>query len=305
MVLNVIAIALNFVANPLLIYGAGAVEALPGWWLAPAIANTAATLGIEGHGMAGAAWATVGSRSVTVLLGLAILRFGFGARLWPAGAPVAARVRELLSVSAPTSLSIALYAGVYWLLLGLVLSELPLAAVAALGIGFQVFEGVSYPLFLGISMAGASLVGRRLGARDPEGALEVVAAARRVARFAALAIAALFLLTARPVGGLFTEDPDVLREVVLYVSVIALSQYWVAMEAVNERVLLGAGRTRRIPWISGSGNALRVPLAYLLAITLGLGPAGVWWAIVATTIYKGGMFWREVERRDWLERLGT
>ncbi|MHC4262554.1 MAG: MATE family efflux transporter [Planctomycetota bacterium] len=304
MALNVVAIALNFVANPLLIYGRGAAEALPGWWMADLITTTSEWLGIEGYGMHGAALATVGSRATTIVMGLAILRFGFGTRLLPKGPPVLARFRELLSVSAPASVSIALYAGVYWLLLGLVLARQPLAAIAALGIGFQVFEGISYPLFLGLGMACASLVGRHLGAHDPDGALEVVAASRRVARVVSLLIAAAFLIGAEAGASLFTEDPDVMREVVNYVRVLAISQYWVAMEAVNERVLLGAGLTTRIPWISGFGNAARVPLGFLFAVTLGWGPTGLWIAIVMTSIFKGWAFWREVERGAWLERLG-
>ncbi|MEO0651030.1 MAG: MATE family efflux transporter, partial [Planctomycetota bacterium] len=169
MLLNVLAITLNFFANPLLIYGTSASEALAGWWCADLIAAAAAPLGLDGLGMSGAALATVGSRSVTVVLGLVILRFGFGTRLVPRGLPVLARFRELLSVSGPASVSIALYAGVYWALLALVLSKLSTAAIAALGIGFQVFEGISYPIFLGLGMACASLVGQRLGAHDPDG----------------------------------------------------------------------------------------------------------------------------------------
>lgn len=305
MALNVLAISINFVANPLLIYGTGAVEALPDWPIARVLSSVAGALGIEGMGMAGAAWATLASRAVAVAVGLVILSWGFGTRLVPRGPARLSLMRELTAVSAPASLSIALYAGVYWLLLGLVLSRQPLAAVAGLGIGFQVFEGLSYPIFLGIGMATASLVGQRLGARDAPGALEVVGAARRVARWASLAITILFLLLADPVGALFTQDPEVLAQVVLYVRILAVSQYFVAVETLNERVLLGAGLTRSIPWISGSGNAMRVPLGWLLAIGLGLGPAGVWWAIVATSAYKAGMFRREVERRAWLARLGT
>jgi putative MATE family efflux protein len=305
MVLNVVAIALNFALNPILIYGPEAERAMPGVWLAAPAAAAAQWLGIEGQGMAGAAWATVISRAAGAVLGLLTLQLSCGVRLWPGGRPQLARFAELMRIAAPASLSIALYAGVYWALLGLVLARLSPAAVAGLGLGFQVFEGVTYPCFLGVGLAAASLVGQALGGRDPERALEVVRSARLVGRAVGIGAGLAFLCLGRPVGEWFTGDPEVLSELMGYVWVLAFAQYFVSVEAVNERVLLGAGHTRPIPWIAGGGNLVRVPLAYLTAILWGGGPEAVWWSISATTVLKAFLLWREVERRHWLARLGS
>ncbi len=304
MLLQGVAVSSNFILSPLLIYGAEASQAMPDAPLAGLASSAGAALGIHGLGMSGAAYATGLSRLLAVLLGLWILNRGLGVRLWTGRRPERALVLEIARVSAPMSLSIALYAGVYWCVLALVLSQLPDPVKAGLAVGFQVFEGVSYPLFLGLSVAAAALIGRALGAGRADLALAVL----RRARLAACGLAGIFSLSflalAEPVAALFAADQDVLREAVLYVRVLAFSQFFVGMEAVHEKALLGAGLTRPIPWIAGAGNLLRIPLAYLFALPLGGGAAGVWWAINLTSGIKAGLFWWRVRRGDWSRRLG-
>ena len=309
MALQACAVVLNYVLNPLLIYGprAGEEVSAPG---AAVIAALAADLGIEGQGIAGAAMATGIARTSVVLIGFCVLRFGLGTDLlggrstsWGAAW---SSVRRIARISGPPALSIAIYALAYWGLLGLVLGRLDHTVTAGLGLGFQVFEGLAFPCYLGVSIAGASLVGRELGAGNREGVLEAVGSTRFVARVLGLGFAAAFWFGGTYLVPVFTEDAGVARETLGYVHVLALSQYWVAVEAVNERVLLGSGRTGPILWISPLGNLLRVPLAWVLATGLGHGAAGVWWAINLTTYLKAFLFWRNVQAGAWLEEaLGS
>ncbi len=299
MVLQAIAIVLNFLWTPWLVYGPRAAEALP-FPGAGVAAWLASATGTPELGIAGAAWATGLARLTTAGLGLVL--FAMLYRIGPFGGmrPRLGRMLELARISLPVCFSIALYAGVYWALLALVLRQLPMEVTAGLGLGFQIFEGLAYPSFLALGMAAASLVGRYLGAGDSQAVLETVASARVIGRWLGLGAALAFLFGGSLLGPLFTDDPRVLRELVLYVVILAFSQYQVAVETVNERILLGAGRTRSIPWISGIGNALRIPLGWALAIGAGLGGPGVWWAINLTTWLKSWLFWREVRRGDWL-----
>ena len=273
--LQIAAVLTNLLLNPLLIY--------------------ALDLGI-----AGAAWATVCSRSLTVLIGLALLHGRFGVSLRPRGLPVLALTRTIVAKGAPLGGSILFYAAVYQVLFAVVLAELGTAVRAGLGIGFNAFESISFPFFLGIALAGSSLVGRNLGAQDPDGALLAVRNVRRLGRWTGAGFAVAFLVGGPLVAPLYSSDPAVVRETVLYVQVLAFSQFFVAVETVNEKVLQGAGHTRPIFWISSLGNVLRIPLAWSLAIGAGWAGAGVWWAINATTGLKAWLFWREVEARRWL-----
>src|SRR5205085_2416111 len=57
-------------------------------------------------------------------------------------------------------------------------------------------------------------------------------------------------------------------------------------ETVLKGSLVGLGRGKLVFWIAAPLTIARVPVAYLLAVTLALGVDGVWWAIALTTIAK-------------------
>jgi len=275
MALQIAAVCTNLVLNPILIYGAGL-------------------------GIAGAAWATVASRALTVLIGFTLLHGRYGVSLRPRGMPSFRLARTIVEKGTPLGLSILAYAAVYQVLFALVLARLTTDVRAGLGIGFNAFESISFPFFLGVALAGSSLVGRNLGASDPAGALLAVRNSRRLGHITGLAFTLLFLVGGPVVAPLYSSDPAVIRETVGYVQVLAFSQFFVAMETVNEKVLQGAGHTRPILWISTFGNLLRIPLAWVLAISLGWAGHGVWWAINVTTWLKAWLFHREVQRGRWL-----
>ncbi|MCK6505567.1 MATE family efflux transporter [Myxococcota bacterium] len=264
---------LNGLLNGLLIYGFG--------------------LGIEG-----AALATGLAHGLAVAAGLALLwrRLGFrGARIGSFLRPGPA-LRRVLRVGLPISLNTAAYALVYQALLRVAVSPLGPEVNAALGIGFSGLESVSWPLFWGISLAVASVVGRSLGAGRPDLAQEAIRRALPLTLGTGLAVALAFHLLARPLCALFTDDPVVLAHAVLYARVLAWSQPFVALEALAEGVLEGAGDTRAVLRWSLPLNMLRVPLGAGLAQGLGWGAAGIWWAINLTTVAKalgkGSAVWR-------------
>ena len=279
MALQGLAVLTNFTLNPILIYGMGE---------------------FEGLGIEGAALATCISRALSVSIGLVLLFGLYRMRPVDGRAPRRALLANLVRIGAPISLSIAAYAGVYWLLFIFVLSELGEAVQAGLGIGFNAFEGLSFPFFLGVAVAGASLVGRNLGAGSEAGALAAARNTRRLGRVCGAVFALLFWFAGPLVVPHFSADPEVVRQATTYVTILALSQLFVAEEATCEKILSGAGWTRPIFRISLLGNGLRVPLAYVFAITLGYGAAGVWWAINLTTYLKAALLHREVARGEWL-----
>ena len=70
---------------------------------------------------------------------------------------------------------------------------------------------------------------------------------------------------------LFTQDPAVHKEAIIYASILAFSQPFVAWEALFEGALLGAGDTRTVFWLSAPINLLRIPLAWAFAFSAWLG----------------------------------
>ena len=290
LILQGCAIGLNFVLNPILIYG--------GWpaWTEPG----AVWLGVEG-----AAYATGISRAIVVGAGLVWLVRRQGLPWHAAGGSFLRRLgRAWLGIArtgAPSCLSIAIYAGVYLGLTERVFRHLPDAALAGFGIGFNAFEAVAYPAFLGLSLAGASMVGRALGAGDRDLALALVRMVRRLALGLGLLAGVAFVGLGPWLVPAFTQDVGVQQEALLYLSILALSQVFVALETASENVLVASGYTRPIVWISVPGNLARIPLGVGFALTAGMGPAGLWWAINLTTVAKALAMHTLVLRGRWLQ----
>lgn len=305
LVTQLLSLTTNFVLNPVLIYGSEAVARAPHPLVRPIAEWTvglAEPLGLEaGLGLRGAALATAISRTGAVLVAAGVLTFHYRVRLVRFARVELGLLRDLIAISAPVSLSIALYAGVYWVMLEAVMEPLGPAVIGGLGVGFQVFEGISFPCFLGVAMAAASLVGRCLGAGDRVAAKRAVRNAYRVGTTFGVLMAGAFWFGGPHLVPHFTTDADVEREALTYVRILACSQLFVSFEAINEKVLTGAGLTRPALWISGSGNLLRIPLAWALAHRAGLGASGIWWAINATTLFKATMLQLVVSRGRWLD----
>lgn len=272
MILQLIATVLNVILNPLFIY----------------------TLDF---GIGGAALATGLSRGVSVLLGLFLI--------WRKFAPTLgdlypdSTLLRIIRIGMPISWGTALYAFVYWALLSFAISPLGPEVNAALGIGFSALEGFTWPIFWGISLAVASLVGRYLGAQRYDQARLTVRLALPMATGVGSLAALIFWFGAKPLCDLFTDDPEVLREAVQYARILAFSQVFVAYEALAGGVLEGAGDTRTVLYWSAPMNLLRVPLGWALSIPLGFGSAGVWWIINLTTLCKAAGLWAAVRRGRW------
>jgi putative MATE family efflux protein len=304
MVLQFVAVGCNYFLNPILIYGANAPDAISGMSNVPGMDISmwfARYFEVEGSGLHGAAMASGISRGVAGLLAILLLHFRYGTSMLSFGKPAWGLLKKMAIIAAPVSWSIAIYAGVYWLLFALVLKHLDPAVSAGFAIGFQVFDGISFPVFLGIGLAGSSLVGRSLGSGNRDQCLVWVKTVRRIGYTAGVFFALFFYFGAPHVAAYFTDSEEVADAARIYAMVIAFSQLFVAIETVNEKFLLGSGYTKPIARITFVGNVMRLPIAYVLALTLGLGGAGVWWAINISTYYKAYCNRRAVQRGDWLK----
>jgi len=250
-------------------------------------------------GIAGAANGTSTARAITVVPALIELVRRCGFRV--------SRIREewakIARVGAPVALNGVNYALAYQVLMAVAVTRLGDPVSAALGIGYNALEGVTWPVYCGLSLAISSLVGRRLGMGDVAGAKTVVRLSSLMTVTCGLVATVVFLLFGDTLTALFTEDPIVRREAALYAAVLAWSQLAVALEAQAEGVLLGAGATKPVFWWSAPFNWLRVPLCWFFAFPCGWGAAGVWWAINLTSFLKAFGKWWEVSRGRWADTV--
>lgn len=247
-----------------------------------------------GLGIAGAALASNLARGAATAIGLWQLKTITGLKfvdLKPRG-----QLRRIIRIGAPMAVGTAFFALVYWGLLKTSVSPLGAPVNAALGIGFSALEGFTWPLFHGVSLAVASLVGRHLGAGRPDLARAAFSIAVPISTLLGVIASVVFFFGGAALTARFTEDPSVHQAATEYAVILAASQLFVAWEALAEGVLAGAGDTRTVFWCSAPFNLLRIPLAWLLAFPLGFGAAGIWWAINITTyakaLLKGWAAWR-------------
>jgi putative MATE family efflux protein len=152
-------------------------------------------------------------------------------------------------------------------------------SVAASTIVIRIIMFVVLPSW-GLSNAAATLVGQNLGAGQP-GRAE--ASAWRACWFnvAVLgAIGVLFVAFADVVVGWFTHDPDVAPIAALGLRIISGGFPFYAAGYVLTQSFNGAGDTSTPTLINlGCFWLFEIPLAYVLARSLGYGPLGVFWAM--------------------------
>ena len=252
-----------------------------------------------GMGIVGAAYASNASRLLSTGLGLWLLAKHTGLR-WSDVRPNV-ELPKVLKIGFPAFLGVFLYAAVYWVMLRTSISPLGPEVNAALGIGFSALEGVTWPCYYGISIALGSLVGRSLGAGRPDQAKRAVKLAAPLLTIVGIAATLAFAFGGHFLTGLFTNDPEVHRQATLYASVLAVSQLAVAWESLCEGALLGAGDTKTVTWLSVPFNLIRIPLAYAFAFPMGMGAAGVWWAINLSSGLKTSAKMVALLRGKWLE----
>lgn len=160
------------------------------------------------------------------------------------------------------------------------------APLAGLSVCFRL-EGVPYYLGIGFSTAMATLVGQSLGRGDIRRVRQIVARGRFLitALLVPVALAFIFIphLLVRPM----TSDPEVIANAVRYLRTVGYFEVFLGWELLFEGVFTGLGHTRDYMFISVPLTLARWPAAWLLAITLGLGTPGIWWAITLSTFAKG------------------
>jgi putative MATE family efflux protein len=233
-------------------------------------------------GVTGAAVATNIGRGTGVLLALSKLLNGKGrvsvqARHIRAELAIMARLIRL-SASGAFQVFIGMAS---WVGLIRVLAGFGSEALAGYTIGIRVVIFALLPSF-GLSNAAATMVGQALGARDPERAERAVWKAGFYNACFLGTVGALFVLFAPWIVRIFTQDPAVSRYAVDCLRIIALGFLFYAYGMVVTQSFNGAGDTWTPTLINlGVFWLWEIPLAYVLAIALGMGPHGVFIAIAA------------------------
>jgi putative MATE family efflux protein len=274
--------AINLVLDPCLIFGLGPFPAL---------------------GVTGAAVATTTGRGIAVCVQLAALARGTGhlvirrphLRLDPA------TMLALLRLSGSAIVQ-SLIGTASWIGLVRILSGFGSAALAGYTITIRIVVFALLPSW-GMSNAAATLVGQNLGAKKPERAERSVFLAG-LYNMAFLGVVGLgFFLFPGTLVHLFTADAAVSPVATEGLRIISAGFLFYAWGMVLVQAFNGAGDT----WTPTVINFFvfwlwEIPLAWLLAVRLSLGPRGVFLAITvafSTLAVAGAVLFR---RGKWKEK---
>ena len=252
---------INIVLGPLLIFGVGPFPTL---------------------GVTGAAIATTIGRSVGAIYAVTRLfrhasRVPVRTRHLRADFPV---MRQIVGLSGTATLQ-NLIGMASWIGLVRILAGFGSDALAGYTIAVRLIIFVLLPSW-GLSNAAATMVGQSLGAKKPERAESSVWRAGRYNAYVLSGVGALFFLFAPLLIRAFTSEPEVTTYAVACLRIVALGFPLYAYGMVLTQSFNGAGDTWTPTWLNLSCFWIfEIPLAWLLAHPAGLGPAGVFWAIMA------------------------
>ncbi len=254
-----IANGLNIVLDPCFIFGLGPFPEL---------------------GVAGAAVATNIGRGIGVLFQLYVLFNGkvivkIARRHFKIAWDI---IKRLLDVSIG-GMSQYIIASASWIFLMRIIAEFGEKAVAGYTISIRMIIFAILPAW-GMANAAATLVGQNLGAQKPDRAEASVWRSAFFTMLFLLAVSVFYFLFARGMISFFHSDPDVVKYGTASLKIICLGYVFFAYGMVIGQSFNGAGDTKTPTWMNFICFwLLQIPLAYVMGITWGIGPNGVFWAV--------------------------
>jgi len=185
----------------------------------------------------------------------------------------------------------------------LIIAKLPEKSVevmAALTNGMRIEAAIFLPAFA-FNMANAVIVGNLLGEGKKHEAFKngIVTAVMGVIVVTVMTL--IVVIFARDVSQILSKDSIVINESVLYIYISMISEPFMAFSAVLGGGLNGAGDTRSVMIRIVAGMwIVRIPLAYIMGITLGFGAPGIWWSMNASIFTQMILITRRYFKKEWL-----
>ncbi len=264
--INAIGLIINIVMDPVLIFGLGPIPAM---------------------GIRGAAYATVlAQMTVTIIfLAISINKKELFTDISIFRKFETSYLRQILKIGLPAAIQSAFFASIS-MVMAKIIAVWGAKAVAAQKIGSQI-ESVSWMTAGGFSTAISAFIGQNYGAGEIHRIREGYRKGMQIVGTIGLSVGILLYFFAEPVFRLFIpRDTEAIVIGVSYLQILALSQFFSALEIGTQGAFNGISRTLPPAIVAIVFNLLRIPVAkYLSATHLDLD--GVWWSITLSSMCKG------------------
>ena len=277
-------VVLNIALDPFLIFGWGPFPAL----------------GIEG-----AAIATVGSRALALVVGLAIMFRGTcGVQINARDmVPDPAYLRRLARLGLPASIE-GTGRAVSMNLLLFIVALFPDPVVAAYGIGTRVFSVIFLPA-IAVARGVETMTGQNIGSGKPDRADRATALAAKTL-FVVLSLAGVVVfLVPEPIVSVFvgSGQADAARVTAVgaqFLRIVALTFGFIGIMRAYTGSFRGAGKTLTAAAISVLMlGVVRFPIAWIAAGAIG--ETGVWLSFAASNVVGAALAYAWYQRGTWRE----
>lgn len=245
---------------------------------------------IPGLGIRGVAYASVIGATIASIF--AIYRFNHSPlklalkQMLPASKTM---INRVIKIGIPSAFQrLAWSMSVFGLFFILSSCKNPTEGQAAWAIGMRV-EGLTFMPIMALSMAVASIIGQNLGARELDRAISAGWRVTWIGVVMLSVMGVLLYVLAVPISALMSPHEPTTREfVVSYLQINATAQPFLALAMILSGALQGAGDTKAPMWITFICNwIIRLPVAYLMALTLNMETAGCWWSMSISCVVMG------------------
>ena len=267
---NLVGLATNMVLDPVLILGVGMFPKL---------------------GVVGAAIATVTAQAIVMSIMIVGIVIQKKENVLKETRLLAKIPREYLQgickIGIPTAIQGMAYCAISMVLTRMI-SGYGAEAVATQRVGGQI-ESVSWNTADGFGTALNAFIGQNYGAGKMDRVKKGYKASLCSVGIWGIFITIMFVFQPKAIAEIFFHEPKAIMIAIGYLTIIGVSEAFMAVELMTVGALSGLGKTHLCSVISILFTSARIPLAIILGGAL-LGLEGIWWAFSVTSIVKGIIF---------------
>ena len=276
--INGLTLTLNIILDPIMIFG---------WFGFPAM------------GIVGAAIATLLSRMLSAAIAMYWLYAGkadIRVRRKDVD-PDMTLIKKIIRIGTPMSLAMT-FTAIGFFVMMLIIAAIPgytngipnsRIAMSAYGIGNRMVN-LTFIIVDGLAFSLTTIVGQNIGAGKIERAKESYWKVGGISFAILWGFSAIFFLFAEQILAFFTNDPLVIENGVVFMSIIALGMPFFSIFRASMGYFNGSGRTEFNLIMSTIRLwGLRLPLCYSFSLIFGLGATGIWYGMAISNMLSAAV----------------